>query len=424
MIISLLILVSCFSATLSYAGGDILDQSLDVDNKGYTIMRLWGTHYEMGYSHAELLGDYIVDGVNQFKSRLGPEQYDYYKNFMGSLIWKPDVIEDEFDGIVDCLAITHPGAAIDELDLKLINTYGDWGYACRSHSCWGRYTADPIQTLSTRRLDFGAPVSTINHHVLCSRNPDDGSTRWVNLAWPGFIVSATGVNEYGTQVSLHDYNSSVDLQADRMPRSVANRYALTLVPEAPAPLSDHLTYVYNTLQTFQIMTGSFINYFVPNGLGGVMVCHPTPPEPYQEEPDFYYLRTPQSVWHYGEAMITTNSWTDGTYTPQPPGGGFGADVYYNNETAKSITSHWNILVTSSSLHQFTVAYRSQGDMTIWADGKIDAVDRTPRMEWEWSDLFVEEEPIPTVSEWGMIIFTLFMIFSGIVMIRRNIHRYN
>jgi len=358
--------------------GVILDQQLNEDGQGYTVIRLWGSHYEMGYAHANLLGDYIVDGVNETKALLGPS-YNTVRAYINTSVWMPPEIEDELDGMVDSLAVTHPAENIDKLDGKVVNTLGDWGYACRSHTCWGRYVADPIKTLSTRRLDYGTPIPSANHHVLCARIPNDGSPRWVNIAWPGFVLSATGVNEYGTIVSLHDYQTASDTSAGRMPRMVACRYALTYA--TGTDISTHLNSVYTELQNYEVMTGSFVNYYVPQGHGGVMVCHP-----YESGPDFYYLRTPQAVWHHGEAMVTTNAWTDGTYTPSDEN--FGAAAYYDDESPKTLESHWSLLAAnSSSLHLLSVAYRDREDMTIWADGRLDGIGRTPRLEYEWFDLF-------------------------------------
>jgi hypothetical protein len=129
-----------------------------------------------------------------------------------------------------------------------------------------------------------------------------------------------------------------------------------------------------------------MNYYAPEGHGGVMTSNP-----FQTGPDFYHLRKPQESWHHGEAMITTNQWTDGTYTPSDED--FGADSYYDDESPKTLESHWNLLVTGphewKSLQLFSVAYRGPGDMTIWADGKTSYSQRTPRLEYEWSDLFFE-----------------------------------
>ena len=190
--------------------GVILEQELDAGGRGYTVLRIWGSHYEMGYAQAQLLGDQIVQGVNEtqaFLNQLGA--YGTVCGIMADAVWMPSAIDEEFTGAVACLAVTHPQANIDELDLKVASTAGEWLYGCRSHTCWGRYVAEPIKTLSTRRLDFTALNPTMSHHVLCARVPDDGSPRWVNLGWPGIPTVATGVNEFGTLVS-RSANPSTD----------------------------------------------------------------------------------------------------------------------------------------------------------------------------------------------------------------------
>lgn len=357
----------------------ILEQQLDAQGQGYTVIRVWGSHYEMGYAQANLLGAYIVEAVNETQEYVGAPFYDYLRSVMAGALWAPPEIEDELDGMVASLSATHPSAGIDELDLKVINTYGDWGYAwCRSHMCWGRYVAPPIKTLATRRLDFDSPLAMESHHVLCARNPDDGSPRWINLAWPGAVTVATGVNEFGTLASLHDYKSAgAVLSAGRMPRMVAARHALTFPSDGD--LSTHLTGVFAELRLYGIMTNGFLNYYAPEGHGGVMTADRS-----QAGPDFYHLRLPQVAWHHGEAIITTNSWTDGTTTPADED--FGADAYYGDESPKTLESHWDLLAGTDSLHQLSVAYRGRGDMTLWADGRLDS-GRTPRLEWEWGELF-------------------------------------
>ena len=114
--------------------GIILAQNLDENNMGYTVIRLWGSYYEMGYAQAELIGEYIVDAVNEVKN-LADSNYNEIKEKMSEALWMPINIEDEFDGIVDCLSILYPSENIDKLDLKVVNTIGDWlyGYGCRRH---------------------------------------------------------------------------------------------------------------------------------------------------------------------------------------------------------------------------------------------------------------------------------------------------
>jgi parallel beta-helix repeat protein len=369
------------SLSTAVANGVIIDQQLNAAGQGYTVVRLYGSYYEMGYAHGDLLADYIVKTAEETKELLGG-LYSLIRIVMAGSVWKPAEIEQELDGMVDALAEKYPAAGISKLDLKLFNAIGDLSYACRSHTCWGRYVEAPIKTLSTRRLDFPTPIGSLNHHVLFVYVPDDGSARWVNLGCPGMVASAHGVNEFGTLVSLHDYESwGADISIGRMPRMIACRYALTYLPSSD--LSSQLSDVFAELQKYEIMTGTFLNYYAPEGCGGVMTCNPN-----RAGPDFYDLRTPQNTWHHGEAMITTNRWTDGTYTPSDED--FGADEYYNDESPKTHESHWSLVDPVDSqdgLQRLSVAYRGKGDMTIWADGRIDGIGRTPRLEYEWYELF-------------------------------------
>jgi len=369
--------------------GIILAQELDENNKGYSIIRVSGSHYEMGYAQAELLGEYIILAINETKDFAGND-YNEIRDIMSQAVWLPEEIEDEFDGMFDCLKNTYPSEDIDKLDLKVMNSLGDWayGFGCRSHSCWGRYVSEPIKTLSTRRLDFSSIAPSINHHVLCARNPNDGSMKWVNLGPPGYILSCTSVNEYGVLVSSHDYNSyNTDFSNDRMPRMVAFRYVTTYANNPD--ISTHLMEIYNEMQNYEMMVGGFLNYYAPEGHGGILTFNPL-----ESGPDFYNLRTPQEIWHHGEAMITTNAWTDGSYTPVDED--FGADEYYNDESSKTQESHWDLLdksgIGNRNLHILSIAYRGPSDMTIWAEGKITSMTRTPRLEWEWYDLFNAEPP--------------------------------
>jgi hypothetical protein len=377
--------------------GMILDQVLDENNNGYSVISVWGSHYDMGYAQAELIGDYVVQAVVENKDFAGND-YNQIRDIMSEAVWMPQEIEDEFDGMVDCLAISHPSQNIDKIDLMVLNTLGDWsyeyGFACRSHTCWGRYVSDPIKTLSTRRLDFEEPYPSSNHLVLCARDPDDDSVEWVNLAIPGYVLGLTSVNDYGILVSLHDFNSyNTDFSQNTMSRMVACRYAATY--SSNTDISKYVMDCYNELQNYEIMGGLFLNYYAPDGFGGVMTCNPL-----QSGSDFYDLRIPQETWFYGEAMITTNQWTDGTYNPSDED--FGVNSYYGDESPKTLESHWDLLHYEGSGsrggHQLSLAYRDREDMTIWFDGRISkSGDKTPRLEWEWEDLFFEPPLEPNIN---------------------------
>ena len=378
------------SAPALAVNGEILDQQV-FGGQGYTVLRVWGGHYDMGYAHGWLMHDEIVDMVNGMKSLIGTGAYNTLRTTVGSgTIWKPDEAEDELDGMVDALAIQEPAAGIDKVDLKIINTYGDWaygGFMCRSHSCWGHFVTGDTQTLSTRRLDFSSPVSAVHHHVLCVWLPTDGTPAWANMAWGGYVAVVTAASEFGTLSSLHDYNTGGTVSFPCMPRCVAARYILTMVTD-PDP-STHADTVFGALQTYSAGTGSFINYYVPEGNGAVIACRRSTPQ------SFYNLRKPQPSYFAGDVILTTNAWTDGTYTPSDDG--FMAPYYQaldsGGQTATQ-SSHWN-LMGNSGLHKMTVNYRDRGDMTVWVDGRLSS-GRTPRIELEWTDL--DARKTLTISE--------------------------
>jgi len=216
------------------------------------------------------------------------------------------------------------------------------------------------------------------------------------MAWAGYVSVITGVSEFGTIASLHDYGSrSGTPYVPSIPRSVAARHALTMVTDSDP--STHADDVYAELQNYDAGTGSFINYYVPEGYGAVITCRRSP------RPTFYKLRKPHASYFDGDVLITTNSETDGSYTPS--GGSFMADYYEDledaNETATQL-GHWNVM-GDSGLHKMTVNYRDRGDMTVWVDGRLDS-GRTPRVELEWTDLDVRKTLTITETNgsWGSV----------------------
>lgn len=349
---------------------EILDQQLDANRHGYTVMRVWGLRYDMGYAMGVALAPDIVAGLQQVRDLAGTN-YPLIRGAMANWIWLPQGIEDEMEGIVDGTLSVYPQEQMDAVDAKVVNTYSDWAYytGCRSHSCWGSLVQAPVRTLSTRRLDYGTPFDVALHHVLCAWDPSDGSERWVNLAWAGFVTVITAVNAHGTVASLHDYGPGATMGANLLPRSVAARYILTGVGNRP--LSEHVTWAQQELNSMNTVTSSFINYFAPEGHGGVFTCSMGGP--------CGQLRTPQSDYFNGEVLITTNDQTDGHSVPW--GGQFMHD-YYATGGPKTLQSHFDLMGTSG-LHVMSVEYRGQEDMTIWFHGR----DMTGRVEVEWDELY-------------------------------------
>ncbi|MHB8873527.1 MAG: C45 family peptidase [Myxococcaceae bacterium] len=355
------------------AGGSVVQQSLNGTRAGYTVMKVWGTPAEMGFSQGSLLAEDICNSVSDVKTLAGA-QYAALRGQIALTRWKPAEVEEELAGMVDGIKSVRPAETIDVLDLKVVNTYGDWAYACRSHSTWGSFVTAPTRTLSTRRLDFPSVGRLMQNHVLIARQPQGTGIRWVNLASPGAVVSVTGVNEFGTLASLHDYQTVAQWGA-YLPRSLLPRFALTL--PAGLPISGHLDAVYTALQAEAVMTGTFLNYYVPEGHGGVITC--------PRAGACNKKRVPQADYFGGEVLLTTNAETDGHAAP--PDDNF-MGPYYAAGKPKALAGHY-ALMGHGGLHLLSVDYRGRGDMTLWFEGRVGS-GTTPTVKVEWSDLFTAE----------------------------------
>jgi MYXO-CTERM domain-containing protein len=372
---TLLVLVPVWVTPAAAQNHEILDQRLDASRHGYTVIRLRGSHYEMGYGMGAALAEDVEIAIGEIKG-FADADYTLFRAFVESALWLPAGIEEEIDGLVDGVHAVLPSATVDAMDVKVLNTASEWLYlgGCRSHACWGSFVQAPVRSLATRRLDFGTPFGHTLHHVVSAWDPDDGSVRWVNLAWPGYVNVVTGVNVYGTLVSLHDYNTSATADPGLIARSGAARIVLTGM--SAGPVDGHLAWAEQTLAGLGFVSGTFLNYYAPEGYGGVLTC--------VTGGSCGAPRVPQTDYFGGDVLITTNSQTDGH--SMPIGGGFMHD-YYAAGGLKDLASHFELMGTTG-LHLLSVEYRSEANMTLWAHGR----GRTDRLELEWQYLFENTAP--------------------------------
>jgi hypothetical protein len=376
--------------------GKIIKQQLDSARVGYTVMGLWGTHREMGFAHGNLLAHDIITAVAEAKQVFGEKLYPSARALAAVMVWEPAEIEQEIDGMVEGIKAARPAAPIDAIDIKVINTVGDWFYppACASHSSWGSKVEAPARALHSRRLDTPLVLvsPSVKHHVLVARQATDGSrVRWVNVAWPGYVTSLTGVNEYGVQVSLHDLvgEMKASLEGGHLPRFVAARQALTVV--GGVSLERQLDHVVDALRPYTLMSGGFINYYAPEGHGGVLTC--------LAGRHCSKVRRPKPAFHDGEVLITTNFETDGLAAPE---WGEYIDAFHRAGGAKTLAEHFALLKTgkpfSPVAHLLSVAYRARGEMTLWFEGVIDNNSTPgPRLELEFADLFDRSDPASAIE---------------------------
>ncbi len=227
---------------------------LQVEN-GVRILKLSGSHYEMGYAHGYLLAEEIIYTLDNFvfwSAFLTGQKYDDLVNDMQLFDWQQcyeDELQGMLDGIRDRLPPQHrqvhpKGFAkeVDLVDLKIANAVSDWG--CSSFSSWGNATDDG-SVIFARNLDYfsGRNECFKQAHLLLSY--DDGiSNRWVTASVCGFIGCISGMNEHGLVLALHDTNyfhsSSSDGFVPRclMLRKIAEQANDSWTPEDVANLME------------------------------------------------------------------------------------------------------------------------------------------------------------------------------------------
>jgi hypothetical protein len=358
--------------------GEILQQDL-ANGQGITVLHVWGSHTAMGYAHGVLLADWIQLAYTQISTTFGP-YWPQIRARVSGWTFLPAAADDEFQGILDGVRVIHPETTMDLIDLKAFCTFGDWSYsfACRSTSCWGEWVEPPFATLSARKLQFLTLPPQITqqwHHVLCAWEPNDGTPAWVNFGFPGYVSSVTGVNEYGTVASLHDWNTASGTNwADALPRTMACRWILTM--DLGNDPTTHLQSAFDALQPYHVAAGGFINYYVPDGGAGVIKS--------SKNDGFYAIRRPRPEYMNGASISTNNSDIDGTYGIAP------WDAYYQTLDPPSVRATmdglWSAAFQSTDMHIVEVGFRDRGDMTIWFAGRLQA-GMGERVAWEWSDLF-------------------------------------
>jgi hypothetical protein len=343
----------------------------------------------MGYAHGVLLADWIQLAYTQMRTTFG-SLWPQIRARVSGWTFQPEVTGDEFQGILDGVRAMHPETTMDLIDLKACGTFGDWSYsfACRSTSCWGRWVELPFTTLSARKLQFYTLPPQVTqqwHHVLCAWEPDDGTPAWVNFGFPGYASSVTGVNEYGTIASLHDWNSSVGTNwADALPRTMACRWILTMdLGEDPMT---HLQTAFDALHPFHVAAGGFINYYVPEGGAGVIKS--------SKNQGFFAIRRPRPEYMNGESISTNNSDIDGTTGIEP------WDAYYETldppDVRATMAGLWSTAFEATDMHIVEVGFREPADMTIWFAGRLQS-GMGARVEWEWTELFRDPATVDAVE---------------------------
>lgn len=216
---------------------------------GVKVLELWGTPRERGFAHGYLLATEIVTGAEsgfQFVEKFNPGTIKSKVLPLAGVGFK--FSEDETEEMLGILAgmkarlpaqmlnIPALGRALTLVDLKALNTFGDWyALGCSSAAVWGRKTVDGTAAV-VRNFDFmGLPV--IQKHqmlVVMAPGPEEKNARgFIGITHPGSVGAITALSEEGVFAAIHDVMvrpQPKDFTQGNVPRLLAIRRMVREVP--------------------------------------------------------------------------------------------------------------------------------------------------------------------------------------------------
>ncbi len=232
-----ILLAFCLSAAVHAQTGQVKGELTSI--KGKPVLRVWGTHYEMGYAHGSLLAPEIVAMLEEYMlgRLLDRQQYWRTRNLLKWYTRVPQAYRQEmqgvYDGMVDALGkeglysetIDDYFEPVDLLAFNMIpeiyrlpfsseGFFGGQPVLCSSISGWGEGTADG-KLIFARNLDFRDPGDLLEASTLIiAYEHRESATReksWVSIAWPGYLGCLTGMNENGIGAGLNVGNEQPSL---------------------------------------------------------------------------------------------------------------------------------------------------------------------------------------------------------------------
>ena len=245
--------------------------------QGLTVLELWGTPEQAGYTHGHLLAERIVHLMeNYLLSEKVIPQIAMYESILlpavrRQLVWGET---REREMLALCRGIRDKvgpdgfysaklGRQFKVDDLMVANALADW-YAmmCSTFSVWGTLTKDG-QTLTARNLDFGFTGEMEKAQIIIVYRGDGRQRPWIGVTWLGTIGVYTAMNDEGVTILMHDSNGLPASYNDGFtPRSLALREALE-----SASAVNFVEDIKRVFQLRRVMVGNNIHASAPRQAG-------------------------------------------------------------------------------------------------------------------------------------------------------------
>ena len=189
---------------------------------GKKIVRVYGTHYERGYTHGYLLCNEIIEIFSDYFLAyiFGNNAYSYtaVRTTFEQRFEIDTIFITESQGILagivaagNTLYNTVLGRNIDETDILLCNSIVEFtdkrmqfsrDDLCSSIASWGTSTENFPELLSesiiTRFLDWTPHQTLMNNHIILVSTPSESNEQpWISFTFPALIGCLSSINEEG-----------------------------------------------------------------------------------------------------------------------------------------------------------------------------------------------------------------------------------
>ncbi len=173
------------------------------------LLTLWGTPYEMGRAHGELLQKEIQQHINSLvqnmveKAGKSVELLDQV--FAGTKPFVPQHFIEELQGLAD-------GCGLPLQDLIRVNILGEAGeWQCSLFGAWGKATAADGHLYQLRSLDYETGANIQKYPLIVVYVPNEGHV-FANITWAGMVGCISGISEQRIAISEigDDYHKETD----------------------------------------------------------------------------------------------------------------------------------------------------------------------------------------------------------------------
>ncbi len=175
------------------------------------ILHLWGTPYEMGVAHGQLLKQQVPGYVKRVTEAMAREMDSGVSQL--DRVWesvKPHVSDyylEEMRGIAE-------GAGIDLQDVIRSNMVGETSeWHCSLFGAWGKATESTGHLLQLRALDYEVKAGIQNYPLITVYHPNEGQGHaFANIGWAGVVGAVSGISSERLAISEigDDYDKAND----------------------------------------------------------------------------------------------------------------------------------------------------------------------------------------------------------------------